>query len=212
MIDETTEDWIRLSAEEKIASNTASFSYLSWCDKLLDLSLTSMSYAATPLWKRKKKARAEATAIDVRTFSKQFVKAKADEIASWRENGGAYDLVDMRKIKPQNYVTGRWVLTIKRDMNGNCVRCKARWVLRGFQDKQKWDQQTDSPTATRPAFRLSCQYAAHMSWSFTHVDLKTAFLQGSSATTLVMLSVSFLRKLVIHPMLPPGSKTSRRMA
>ncbi len=39
-----------------------------------------------------------------------------------------------------NYVTGRWVLTLKWDKDGNFIKCKARWVLRGFQDKQKFDQ------------------------------------------------------------------------
>jgi hypothetical protein len=39
-------------------------------------------------------------------------------------------------------------------------------------------QQTDSPTTTRPGFRLACQLAAHRSWKIGHIDLKTAFLQG----------------------------------
>ena len=51
-------------------------------------------------------------------------------------------------------------------------------MLRGFQDKQKWDQQTDSPTCTRPGFRLACEKAADKYWSVSHMDLKTAFLQG----------------------------------
>ena len=38
--------------------------------------------------------------------------------------------------------------------------------------------QTDSPTATRYGFRLSCQLAANHYWDLFHVDLKTAFLQG----------------------------------
>ena len=58
------------------------------------------------------------------------------------------------------------------------VKCKARWVLRGFQDRQKWDQQTDSPTASRPGFCLVCQLAATKSGDLRHLDLKTAFLQG----------------------------------
>ena len=50
--------------------------------------------------------------------------------------------------------------------------------MRGFQDKQRFDQQTDSPTGTRPGFRLVCQLAASESWHVGHIDLKTAFLQG----------------------------------
>ena len=72
-----------------------------------------------------------------------------------------FDLVDLRHARCKNYVTGRWVLTVKLDKDGKFQKVKARWVLRGFQDKQKWDQQTDSPTATRPGFRLCCQLAAN---------------------------------------------------
>ena len=43
-----------------------------------------------------------------------------------------YDLVDMRKLQVKNFVSGRWVLTVKRDKDGNFLKCKARWVLRGF--------------------------------------------------------------------------------
>ena len=48
----------------------------------------------------------------------------------------------------------------KRDKDGNFLKCKARWVLRGFQDRQKDIQQTDSPAASRPGFRLAIQLAA----------------------------------------------------
>ena len=88
--------------------------------------------------------------------------------------------VDLRKFKQKNYVTGRWVLTIKTDKQGNFFRTKARWVLRGFQDKQKDYLQTDSPASTGPGFRMSCQMAANRSWDLFHIDLKTAFLQGQS--------------------------------
>ena len=70
------------------------------------------------------------------------------------------------------------------------------WVLRGFQDRQKDAQQTDSPTSTRPGLRLLCQNAASNGWSIRHIDLKTAFLQGESYAQIAMLSVNFLQKQV----------------
>ena len=64
------------------------------------------------------KKRKEATATDIRQFAKQFKDAKAAEWKSWLDNE-VFDLVDMRKLgKIKNYVTGRWVLTIKRDKDG----------------------------------------------------------------------------------------------
>ena len=123
------------------------------------------------------RGRKEATATDLRMFLKQFKEAKGAEIISWKDNE-VYDLVDLRKVKCHNWVTGRWVLTVKRHLDGSFHKCKARWVLRGFQDSQKFEQQTDSPTATRPGFRLACQLAANQQWQVRHIDLKTAFLQG----------------------------------
>ena len=84
----------------------------------------------------------EASAQEVRGYFKQFAEARHLEHRSWVDNE-VFDLIDMRKFKPRNYVTGRWVLTIKTDKQDNFLRAKARWVLRGFQDKQKEYQQTD---------------------------------------------------------------------
>ena len=75
------------------------------------------------------------------------------QILAWLDKE-VFDLVDKRKIQVRNWVTGGWVLTLKRDKDGNFLKTKARWVLRGFQDKQKNDQQTDSPAASRSGFRL----------------------------------------------------------
>ena len=72
------------------------------------------------------------------------------------------------------------MLTIKTDKHGNFLRAKARWVLRGLQDKQKEYLQTDSFATTRLGFRMSCQMAASKGWNLFHIDLKTAFLQGQS--------------------------------
>ena len=167
--------WSFLSGEERICSNTASFTIPMNGDQIIDVH--DVHVAAGGPNKRKLKARKEATASDLRQYTKQFRQAKTDEYASWKKNE-VFELVDMRKHKPRNFVTGRWVLTIKRDKEGVFQKCKARWVLRGFLDKQRHDQQTDSPTATRPGIRLACQFAVNNDFDFGHIDLKTAFLQG----------------------------------
>ena len=142
-----------------------------------DLQLCLKATAKKPALKNR--SRKEVSSADLRKYKEQFDKAKKDEYKSWLDNE-VFDLVDVRKVKCRNYVTGRWVLTIKTDQNGAFLKCKARWVLRGFQDKQKDDQQTDSPAATRPGFRLTCQLAANRGWHIFHMDLKTAFLQGEA--------------------------------
>ena len=63
--------------------------------------------------KMRSRARKEASAQEVRGNYKQFAEAKHLEWKSWIENE-VFDLVDLRKFKPKNYVTSRWVLTIKK--------------------------------------------------------------------------------------------------
>ena len=156
--DEDDNATILYDPSSEVAVGEADWTYMSWTEKVMSSSVsfalvkgeephsygcfqTSMSLAATGPAKRKK-ARAEATKTDIRQFSKQFHQAKLDEMKSWKDNE-VYELVDTRKFQPKNYVTGRWVLTVTRNADGSFQKCKARWVLRGFQDKQKWDQQTD---------------------------------------------------------------------
>ena len=113
-----------------------------------------------------------------RRYAKEIRTAKLDEFKSYLDNG-ALRLADKRKLsRDVNFLTGRWVLTVKVDKNGYFSKFKARWVCRGFQDKHAWEQQTDSPTATRYGFRLVAQCAANNFWDLFHLDLKTAFLQG----------------------------------
>ena len=133
-------------------------------------------FKATKL-KRPDRSRKEATASDQKKYVKDFLEAKLKEYKSWVDND-VFELVDLRKVTCKNFVRGRWVLTIKRDKDGNFLKCKARWVLRGLQDRQAEVPQVDSPTATRPAFRSTCQVAANREWDLCHIDLKTAFLQG----------------------------------
>ena len=134
--------------------------------------------AAGTRTKMRSRARKEASAQEVRGYCKQCAEAQHFEYRSWVDNK-VFDLIDTRKFKPRNYVTGRWVLTIKTEKQGNFLRAKARWVLRGFQDKQKEYQQTDSPASTTLGFHMSCQMAASKSWNISNVDYKTAFLQGT---------------------------------
>ena len=141
---------------------------------VLEQCMTTCGKSAGIEEKRRPRARKEASAKEVRGYYKQFAGAKHLEYRSWVDNE-VFDLIDMRKVKPRNYVTERCVLTIKTDKQGNFLRAKARWVLRGFQDKKKEYQQTDSPASTRPGFRMLCRMAASKSRNIFHIDLKTVF-------------------------------------
>ena len=82
----------------------------------------------------------KASTEEVRRYYKQLAEAKHLEYKSWVDNE-FFDLVHLRKIKPRNYVTRRWVLTIKTGKQCNFLKAKARWVLRGFQDGRNINRQ-----------------------------------------------------------------------
>ena len=103
---------------------------------MLERCMVTCGRAAGTRAKMRSRARKEASAQEVRGYCKQFDEAKHLECKPWVDNE-VFDLIDMRKFKPRNDVTGRWVLTIKTDKQGSFLRTKARWVLRGFQDKLK---------------------------------------------------------------------------
>ena len=120
-----------------------------------------------------------------RKYAKEIRAAKLEEFKSYLDND-AIRLTDRRQLnRDVNFLTGRWVLTVKVDKNGYFSKFKARWVCRGFQDKFAWDQQTDSPTATRYGFRLAAQCAANHFWDLFHLDLKTAFPSGGTLQSVI---------------------------
>ena len=142
--------------------------------------------------KKTPKAESVITPQVLQKYAKQIKQAKLEEFRSFLDFT-AMKFRDRRKHKIENFLTGRWVLTIKTDKDGQFKKFKARWVCRGFQDVQKWDLQTDSPTATRYGFRVASQHAASSYWDILHIDLKTAFLQGETYD---------LERRVIHVQLP----------
>eukprot|EP00973_Karenia_brevis_P021741 2989164-Karenia_brevis.AAC.1 len=109
--------------------------------------------------KKADRARREATMLEKRQYQKQFRAAKGDEVHSWKD---------------ENLILESLGFDCEERCQWKSQRCTARWVLKGFKDKQNWFQ-TDSPTSARPGFRLQCQQAAIARWA---VDLKTASLQG----------------------------------
>ena len=127
--------------------------------------------------KKQPKAESVITEEFLKKHAKEIKQAKLEEFRSCLDFT-AMTFRDKRRHKIDNYVTGRWVLTIKVDKDGQFKKFKARWVCRGFQDAQTYDLQTDSLTAVRYGFRVASQHAASMYWDLLHLDLKTAFLHG----------------------------------
>ena len=88
---------------------------------MLERKMATCGKAAGTRAKMRSRARNEASAQEVRGYYKQLTEAKHLEYRSWVDNE-VFDLIAMRKFKPRKYVTGRWVLTIKTDKQGNFLR------------------------------------------------------------------------------------------
>ena len=98
---------------------------------MLERCVATCGKAAGARAKMRSRARKEASAQEVRGHYKQFAEAKHLEHRSCVDNE-VFDLIDMRKNKPRNYVTGRWVLTIKTDKQGNFLRAKGQMGIERF--------------------------------------------------------------------------------
>ena len=105
--------------------------------------------------KKQPKAESVITQEVLKKYAKEIKQAKLEEFRSFLDFT-AVTFRDKRRHKIDNYVTGRWVLTIKVDKHGQFKKFKARWVCRGFQDAQKYDLQTDSRTSKWPKNRTGC--------------------------------------------------------
>jgi histone deacetylase 1/2 len=86
-----------------------------------------------------------------------------------------------------NVVTGKWIWTIKRRVDGTLERYKARWVLRGFTQRPgvNYDE-TFSPVVKPATVRtvLSLALSLSRSWPVHQLDVKNAFLHGTLTETV----------------------------
>jgi len=111
--------------------------------------------------------------------SDKWILGIQDELKSLRDMG-VYKLVPRSDIPTgRKVLRGKWVLLLKRDENGNPVRHKARFVVKGFEQVFGQDYvDTTSPTTRMESVRLLLNIAATKDWDIQQIDVKTAFLYG----------------------------------
>jgi hypothetical protein len=64
-------------------------------------------------------------------------------------------------------ITTKWVFTIKRDSHGQFVKCKARLVVRGFQQLEGKDfKEIFSPVVKAERLEPSCPLQLLRTWKF----------------------------------------------
>jgi hypothetical protein len=103
-------------------------------------------------------------------------KAMVDEYDSLIENG-TWTLVD--PPPGRRILRGKWVYKIKRGSNGEILRYKARWVVRGFEQEQGLDYNETFASVVKPmSYKALFALAAAHDLELEQMDVKTAFLYG----------------------------------
>ena len=76
-------------------------------------------------------------------------------------------------------VSSRWIFKIKHVVDGSIEKYKAKFVARGFSQKEGIDyEETFTPVARYTSIRTIIALAAKMKWKLHQMDVKTAFLNG----------------------------------
>jgi hypothetical protein len=81
------------------------------------------------------------------------------------------------RSKNKDMVSSRWLFKIKHVANGSIEKYKARFVTRGFSQKEGIDyEETFAPMAIYTSIRTIIALAAKMKWKLHKMDVKTSFL------------------------------------
>jgi hypothetical protein len=107
---------------------------------------------------------------------KEWADAMIDEYQSILKNE-VWEIVP--KPKSKDVVSSKWLFKIKHAADGSIEKYKARFVARGFSQKEGIDyEKTFAPVARYTSIRNIIALAAKMKWKLHQMDVKTAFLNG----------------------------------
>jgi hypothetical protein len=107
---------------------------------------------------------------------KEWADAMTEEYQSIMKNE-VWEIVPRSKNK--DGVSYRWLFKIKHAANGSIEKYKARFVARGFSQKEGIDyEETFAPVARYTSIRTIIALAAKMKWKLHQMDVKTTFLNG----------------------------------
>jgi histone deacetylase 1/2 len=105
-----------------------------------------------------------------------WVAAMQDEFDALKANS-TWTLVP--RPPRANIITGKWVFRHKLKSDGTLDRYKARWVVRGFNQRPGVDfGETFSPVIKPATVRTVLHIAASRAWPVHQLDISNAFLNG----------------------------------
>ena len=81
--------------------------------------------------------------------------------------------------KGKSVVSSKWIFKIKHAADGSIEKYKARFVARGFSQKEGIDyEETFAPVARYTTVQAVLAIAASKGWKVHQMDVKTTFLNG----------------------------------
>ena len=118
----------------------------------------------------------EPTNFEEAVQKKEWVEAMTEEYQSIIKND-VWDIVPRPEGK--SIVSSKWIYKVKHAADGSIEKYKARFVARGFSQKEGIDyEETFSPVARYTSIRTIMALASMMKWDLHQMDVKTAFLNG----------------------------------
>ena len=92
-------------------------------------------------------------------------------------NNDVWDVVP--RLDGKSVVTSKWIYKIKHTADGSIEKYKARFMARGFSQKEGIDyEETFAPVARYTSIKSVLALVAVMKWKIHQMDVKTAFLNG----------------------------------
>jgi hypothetical protein len=118
----------------------------------------------------------EPTFFEEAIQKKEWADAMTEEYQSIIKND-VWEIVP--RLNNKDVVSSRWLFKIKHAADGSIEKYKARFVARGFSQKEGIDyEETFSLVARYTSIRTIIALAAKMKWKLHQMDVKTTFLNG----------------------------------
>jgi hypothetical protein len=118
----------------------------------------------------------EPTCFEEAIQKKEWADAMTEEYQSIIKND-LWEIVPIPKSK--DVVSSKWLFKIKHVVDGSIKKYKARFVARGFSQKEAIDyEETFALVARYTSIKTIIALATKMKWKLHQMDIKTTFLNG----------------------------------
>jgi hypothetical protein len=127
------------------------------------------------------------TKLEDHPMGEMFQEAERVHLASHREMK-SWSEIPSKKIKlaGQQILDCMWVYTYKLDKHHRLLKCKARLVVRGDQQRNITSQDTYAATLASRSFRMMMAIAAHYDMELKQYDITNAFVHATMDREIYM--------------------------